>query len=79
VEQKPKKFIAISSPDLGLPGGRRTVGRRMKDDPNFPQVFQFGNKKYVIEEELEAYKDLLIRRAMAAGSVSKRSEVSEAA
>lgn len=72
MEPRPKKFLPISKPEnLGLPGGRRTIGRRIKDDPEFPTVYQFGNKKYVEETELEAYKDLLIGRAFASGSTSK--------
>jgi hypothetical protein len=65
------KFLPISKPELlGLPGGRRTIGRRMKDDPEFPTVYPFGNKKYVVESDLEDYKQKLLKRAFAEGSVS---------
>jgi hypothetical protein len=53
----------------GKTGGRRTVGRRIKTDPDFPQVYRINGRLYVREADWENYKRVLLRRG--AQSVSK--------
>ncbi len=59
-------LIPIANPAaLGLGVGRRTVGRRMKDDPDFPTIHRINGRNYVKDDALAAYKQQLIRRSLA--------------
>jgi len=50
-------LIPLANPAaLGLGVGRRTVGRRMKDDPDFPTIHRINGRNYVQDDELAAYK-----------------------
>jgi hypothetical protein len=52
----------------GKSGGRRTVGRRIKTDPDFPQVYRINGRLYVRESDWENYKRVLLRRGAEAAN-----------
>ena len=47
--------------------GRRTLGREIKDNQNFPKAIRINGRLYFREIEIENYKRALIRRAVAGG------------
>jgi predicted DNA-binding transcriptional regulator AlpA len=49
---------------LGLGVGRRTLGRRIKDDPDFPKIITIKGRLYVLKEDVDAYKARLIQHAL---------------
>lgn len=54
-------------PELGGKGkdqGRRTIGRRMKDDPDFPPVTWINGRGFVNAPDWEHYKGVLFRRGL---------------
>jgi predicted DNA-binding transcriptional regulator AlpA len=48
--------------DLGF--GRRTLGRNIKNNPDFPKAVKNNGRLYFREIEIEDYKRGLIRRAI---------------
>lgn len=61
----------ILGPEIGgtgKSGGRRTVGRRIKADPDFPKVYRINGRLYVREADWENYKRVLLRRGAEAAS-----------
>jgi predicted DNA-binding transcriptional regulator AlpA len=50
---------------LGLGIGRRSIGRRIKDDPQFPPALRIRGRLYVRKSDLENYKTRLISAALA--------------
>jgi hypothetical protein len=62
-----KKLVPLAKPEaVGLGIGRRTVGRRIKQDPDFPRVIVINGRNYVEEDALAAYKEKLIERGLGA-------------
>jgi len=62
-------------PDIGgwgKSGGRRTIGRRIKTDPDFPQVYRISGRLFVRESDWEDYKKLLLRRGAEATPLVSR-------
>ncbi len=63
------KLVPVADSDaMGLPWGRRTTGRRMKDDPDFPPVYKINGRGYVEADRLEEYKKKLMARAAASSN-----------
>jgi hypothetical protein len=52
----------------GKSGGRRTIGRRIKTDPDFPQVYRINGRLYVRDSDWESYRRLLLRRGAEAAN-----------
>jgi predicted DNA-binding transcriptional regulator AlpA len=50
---------------LNLPWGPRTIDRRIKEDPDFPQIIRLGCRRYVEAEALEHYRRVLVERGKA--------------
>lgn len=48
--------------DMGY--GRRTLGREIKANPDFPKPIRVRGRLYWWEVEIEAYKRTLLRRAV---------------
>ena len=46
----------------GKSGGRRAIGRRIKNNPDFPKVYRINGRLYVRESDWESYKRVLLRR-----------------
>lgn len=54
-------------PEIGGKGkdqGRRTIGRRMRDDPDFPPVAWINGRGFVNAPDWECYKQILFRRGL---------------
>src|SRR6202035_1119509 len=61
----------VPAPEMGgagKSGGRRAVGRRIKTDPDFPQVYRINGRLYVRESDWESYKRVLLRRGAEAAN-----------
>jgi predicted DNA-binding transcriptional regulator AlpA len=55
---------AADAKAVGLGVGRRTLGRRIKDQPEgFPTPIRINGRLYFRQSELDAYKEKLIREA----------------
>jgi predicted DNA-binding transcriptional regulator AlpA len=50
--------------DFGF--GRRTLGREIKDNPDFPKAIRINGRLYFCQTEIEIYKRDLIRRSVGA-------------
>lgn len=71
----PNRLIPISKPELiGLGVGRRTIGRRMETDPDFPPVYKIGGRNYVRASDLDAYREKLMERALRKAGVGVKVE-----
>lgn len=58
-------LIPLSQPKaVGLGVGRRTLGRRVVEDPEFPPVVRIKGRLYVEEGRLDEYKRRLIQRGL---------------
>ncbi len=61
----PNRLLPIAKPDqLGLGVGRRAIGQRMRDDPDFPPVYKIGGRNYVQARDCDAYREKLMARAL---------------
>jgi hypothetical protein len=68
----PASMLGYDLGGTGANAGRRTIGRRIKTDPDFPQVYRINGRLYVREGDWEAYKKILLRRGVAAAPVAAR-------
>jgi hypothetical protein len=60
-----RKLVPLAKAEaIGLGVGRRTLGRRMKDDPDFPPVHRINGRNYIEDAQLAIYKQRLIQRAI---------------
>lgn len=50
---------------LNLPWGPRTTDRKIKEDPDFPQIIRLGTRRYVEADALEQYRRTLVERGKA--------------
>ncbi len=50
---------------LNLPWGPRTTDRRIKEDPDFPQIIRLCCRRYVEAKALEQYRRILVERGKA--------------
>jgi hypothetical protein len=67
--------VSVLGYDLGGTGvnaGRRTIGRRIKTDHDFPPVYRINGRLYVREVAWEAYKKILLHRGVAAVPTAAR-------
>ena len=48
----------------GKDGGRRTISRRMRSDPDFPSVTRINGRVFVDASEWENYEQLVFRRGL---------------
>jgi predicted DNA-binding transcriptional regulator AlpA len=62
------------SKDMGFT--RRTLGRKLHEDPEFPKPVRMGGRLYWFEGDIEAYKRLLIQRSLATPVPVRRPEMS---
>jgi hypothetical protein len=58
----PAKVLGLEIGGTGKSGGRRTIGRGIKADLDFPQVYRINGRLYVREADWENYKIVLLRR-----------------
>jgi predicted DNA-binding transcriptional regulator AlpA len=67
-DRQPKGRLIPATPlstDLGF--NRRTLGRRIADDPDFPKPVRVKGRLYWFEDEIDAYKRRLIQHSLAGG------------
>jgi len=76
-----KKLIPLARPDdVGLGIGRRSIGRRIKSDPEFAAIVVVVNgRNYAESDKLEAYKQKLIERGLRAPTPASPTAASESA
>ena len=58
------RFLPASEVSESFGVCRRSIGRRIHDDPEFPRPVRVGGRLYWLENEIEAYKRGLIKRSI---------------
>ena len=66
----PATVLGLEIGGTGKSGGRRTIGRRIKADLDFPQVYRINGRFDVREADWENYKRVLLRRGAEATNKS---------
>lgn len=60
-----RNLLPLAKPEaLGIGLGRRSIGRKILEDPEFPPLIRISGRLYVEEALWERYKELLINRGL---------------
>ncbi len=67
MERDSNALVPLAKPEaIGLGVGRRTLGRRIISDPDFPAVIRMNGRLYIKRGDLDAYRGKLVERSLLA-------------